>query len=102
MSQTTPTLNPAYNPIENELEVAQNFMNSDTPLTPKMISSLMHVGVSLHSTHLHEVEKKQDTSLTLLYSLVVITVSIALAAAVGTTFLYVNEIGPFYTAAHTD
>jgi hypothetical protein len=87
---------PGYDPFgETELSQAEGFMYSDKPLTPKMISSLMHVQASLESTYMHEANAQKDTTYSLLYAFGIIVVSLAIAALIGTAFLYAHEIGPF-------
>ncbi len=82
----------------NELHEAETFMNSERSLTPKMVSSLLNVNVLLQSEHIHA-SKREDESFSPLYAILIIIVAIIIAIAVGTSFLYVHEIGPFYTKA---
>ncbi len=86
---------------EDELGTAQSYLNSDKPLTPKMISSLMHVGVSLHTTRIHEEEKKEATTISFIYMIAIMFVSLSLATVLGSIFLYAYEIGPFYKYPET-
>ncbi len=81
---------------ESELSTAKNMMYHDTPLTPKMISSLMHVDTKLQSAYLHEVEESQKGTKSFLYAIGVIVSSILVALIVGTSFLYFHGSGPFY------
>ena len=80
----------------SELTIAKNMMYRDTPLTPQMISSLMHIDVELSRAHLHEAgERRKDTS-RVLYSLGVVFSSALIALIVSASFLYFYNIGPFY------
>ncbi len=86
---------------EDDLDIAQDYLNSDRPLTPKMISSLMHVGVSLHTTQIREEEKQEATTISFLYLIGIMFVSLSLAMVLGSFFLYAYEIGPFYNHSET-
>ena len=81
---------------DSELHTAQSFMYKDTPLTPKMISSLMHVETTLQSTQEHETEEQKNAESSVLYTMGIIFASLGIAAVVGTSFLYFHKIGPFY------
>jgi hypothetical protein len=80
---------------ESELHTAQSFMYKDTPLTPKMISSLMHVESTLQNSYTSESKGKNDTTYGALYVVSIVVASLAIAGVVGTSFLYFHEIGPF-------
>jgi hypothetical protein len=80
----------------SELHSAEELMYGDKPLTPKMISSLMHVDVSVRSTFAHEgsARRKQGHSFGYIISLTIVSIIIGLVIGVG--FLYLYNIGPFY------
>lgn len=94
METTTVVQNSEYD--ESELQTAESFMNHERPLTPKLISSLMHVDVSLESAFNHHAEERTDVGSSLVYALGVLFASLFIAATVGTSFLYFQKIGPFY------
>lgn len=81
---------------ETELKTAQNLMYHDVPLTPKMISTLMHVETNLESAYLHEMREKEAQPHSFLYVIGVVTSSIVVALVVGTSFMYFHGVGPFY------
>jgi hypothetical protein len=81
---------------DTELQSAQNLMYHDAPLTPKMISSLMHVDTELHNAYLHEAEVSHQGTQSFLYVVGIIFSSILVALIVGTSFLYFQGVGPFY------
>jgi hypothetical protein len=83
---------------QTDVHKAQSFMNSERALTPKMVSSLLNVNVLLQSEHIHTTEKTGE-SFSFLYGLLVLVIAVALAVTLGTSLLYVNEIGPFYADA---
>ncbi len=95
MQQNTPG-HPFSPQIEEDLGAAQELMYRDQPLSPKMIATLMHVGVSLHSTYSHEDIKRKSSLSSFVYFVTVVVISIILALSIGTLFAYTNEIGPFY------
>jgi hypothetical protein len=84
---------------DNELHSAESLMNHDRPLTPKMISSLMHVDASLLNVSLHQEEVERKESGGALYVMGVLVLSVILAGAIGTAFLYIHQIGPFYDSS---
>jgi len=81
-----------------QLHQAETFMNSERSLTPKMVSSLLNVSVLLQSENIHA-SKVEDEAFSPLSAVLIIITAIIVAVAVGTSFLYVHEIGPFYTKA---
>lgn len=83
-------------PQKSELETAENLMYRDAPLTPKMISSLMHVDASVQNTYYHASQEKVQKGNGALYVIGVLFLSLLLAGAIGTSFLYFHGIGPFY------
>jgi hypothetical protein len=92
-NQDTNTNNPFG---DTELHSAQNLMYHDAPLTPKMISSLMHVDTELKNAYIHEEEMSHQGTKSFLYVAGVIFSSILVALIVGTSFLYFQGVGPFY------
>lgn len=81
---------------DSELHSAEGLMYGDKPLTPKMISTLMHVDVSVQSTFAHEgsARRKRGHSFGYIVSLTFASVIIGLTIGVG--FLYLYNVGPFY------
>lgn len=80
------------------IQNAETYMNSERPLTPKMVSSLLNVSVLLQNEYTHTAEVADDT-FSITNAVFILFASIAFAAIVGTTFLYTLEIGPFYNNA---
>jgi hypothetical protein len=81
---------------ETELETAENLMYRDAPLTPKMISTLMHVDASIQNTYYHAEEEERRNNGGALYVIGVLLGALVLAALIGFAFLYAHELGPFY------
>jgi hypothetical protein len=81
---------------ETELETAESLMYRDAPLTPKMISSLMHVDASLQNTYYHREEEERQQSGGALYVIGVLVGASILAVFIGLSFLYMHKLGPFY------
>ena len=81
---------------ETEIHNALGLMNQDKPLSPKLISSLLNVGVNLSNTHMFEMDDQKSIGTSVLYSVTIVALSVALATLVGTIFLYTYEVGPFY------
>jgi hypothetical protein len=81
---------------DTELHSAESLMNHDRPLTPKMISSLMHVDASLLSVSPHKEELERVRSGGALYVMGVLILSLILAGLIGFALLYLHGIGPFY------
>jgi hypothetical protein len=84
---------------DSELHSAENLMYHDTPLTPKMISSLMHVDASMQNTYYHAEEERKQNSGGVLYIFGVLFLSLIVAGIIGVAFLYFHGIGPFYDPA---
>ncbi len=84
---------------DSELRSAENLMYHDTPLTPKMISSLMHVDASIQNTYYHAEEERRQNNGGALYVIGVLALSICIAGLIGFVFLYFHNIGPFYDPA---
>lgn len=91
-SKSTPPFHPT------DIHQAETFMNSERALTPKMVSSLLNVNVLLQSERTHSVETTED-SFSILSAVFTFFIAIVIAVAVGTAFLYTQEIGPFYNRA---
>jgi hypothetical protein len=87
--------------LHNDLSQAQTMLYSDKPLSPKMISSLMHVGASLESTYHHETEREESAKSSVLYTILVALASLIFALVIGVLFLYINHVGPFYIEGST-
>jgi hypothetical protein len=81
---------------DSELQSAENLMYHDTPLTPKMISSLMHVDASMQNTYYHADEERKQNSGGVVYIFGVLILSLIVAGVIGVAFLYFHGIGPFY------
>jgi hypothetical protein len=88
-------LDEQYN--ESELHIAKGLLYRDSPLTPKMISSLMHVDASLTGVSVHEVREEERRMTHSPYYIVgVLVLSVVMAAVFGTTLMFLSDMGPFY------
>ncbi len=83
----------------SELHLAEGLMNGDKPLTPKMIASLMHVDVSVRSTIAHHSTSRQGQGHSFGYIISLTFVSVGIAILIGSGFLYLYNIGPFYASS---
>mgnify|MGYP005607910369 CR=1 FL=1 len=81
---------------ESELSVAEGFMYRDKPLTPKLISSLMHVDASLYNVAHHDEEVEEHDHSELMYTVGMWLLAVLIALGIGLVFLYVHKLGPFY------
>ncbi len=76
----------------------ETLMYTDKPLTPKMVSSMLHIDVLLHNPGAHQVYELSDNGSTdqkVLYVISVIAASLLLSVLFGVGLLYAFDIALF-------
>lgn len=80
---------------DSELHSAQGLMHRDKPLTPKMISSLLNVEVTLPSAYAHEaIDRERASRYSFSYIAGVLLLSCICALIIGRLLFFMHDVDP--------